>query len=156
MPDGSHAYTRNGQFNIRADRTLVNGSGGEVLSDSGSPITLAPNGGKVTINADGNIMQGEVPVGRIGLQGFTNPSGLTPVAGGMFADSGSAGATPIEKPDLLQGYTEASNVTPMREMVDMVLISRSYEANQKIIKEPPTTCPEGGLTQSAEPVAPRP
>ena len=52
----------------------------------------------------------------------------------MFVDNGAAGAEPVDKPDLLQGYVEASNVTPMREMVDMVLISRSYEANQKIIK----------------------
>ena len=36
LPDGTHAYTRNGEFSVRADRTLVNGSGGEVLSDSGS------------------------------------------------------------------------------------------------------------------------
>ena len=39
----------------------------------------------------------------------------------------------MDKPELLQGYLEGSNVTPLREMVDMVLISRAYEANQKII-----------------------
>ena len=32
-----------------------------------------------------------------------------------------------------RGYLEGSNVTSLREMVDMVLISRAYEANQKII-----------------------
>ena len=52
----------------------------------------------------------------------------------MTDHDGSAGVKPVEKPALLQGYIEASNVTPMREMVDLVLISRSYEANQKIIK----------------------
>jgi flagellar basal-body rod protein FlgF len=33
----------------------------------------------------------------------------------------------------MQGYLEQSNVQPLREMVDLVLISRAYEANQKMI-----------------------
>ena len=33
MPDGSHAFTRNGEFSVRADHTIVNSSGGEVMSD---------------------------------------------------------------------------------------------------------------------------
>lgn len=134
MADGTHAFTRSGEFTVRADRTLVNSGGGEVMSASGSALTLSPNGGKVTINPDGTIMQGETNVGRFGVQKFSNPASLVPVAGGMFVDNGSAGAQPVDQPDLLQGYLEASNVTPMREMVDLVLISRSYEANQKIIK----------------------
>ncbi|MEO7414667.1 MAG: flagellar hook-basal body complex protein, partial [Opitutaceae bacterium] len=35
-PDGSHAFTRNGEFRMRADRTLTTASGYEVLSASGS------------------------------------------------------------------------------------------------------------------------
>ena len=64
---------------------------------------------------------------------FADPGQLKPVAGGLFTANGET-PTPVEQPDLLQGYVEASNVTPMREMVDMVLISRCYEANQKLIK----------------------
>ena len=33
----------------------------------------------------------------------------------------------------MQSYLEGSNVQPLREMVDLVLISRAYEANQKVI-----------------------
>jgi len=33
----------------------------------------------------------------------------------------------------MQGYIEGSNISPMREMIDLVAISRAYEANQKII-----------------------
>ena len=39
----------------------------------------------------------------------------------------------VAEPEMLQGYLEGSNVTPLREMVDLVVISRAYEANQKII-----------------------
>ena len=33
-----------------------------------------------------------------------------------------------------QGYTEQSNVNVVSEMVNMIAITRAYEANQKIIK----------------------
>jgi flagellar basal body rod protein FlgG len=139
-PDGGKTYTRNGQFHARSDRTLVDGSGNTVMSDSGSPIVFSLNGGKVTINPDGNVVQGNnstggaVSIGRIGVFTFAHPENLNPTSGGMFTTDVSNPPQPMEKPNLLQGYTETSNVTPMREMVDMVVISRAYEANQKVIR----------------------
>jgi flagellar basal body rod protein FlgG len=132
MPDGARAYTRSGEFNLRADRTLVTGAGQEVLSDGGAPIVLLPTGMPMTINRDGTIFQGDTQLGKISVQSFKDPSKLTPVAGGYFLANGVEGSQ-IEKPELMQGYLEGSNVAPLREMVDMVFISRAYEANQKII-----------------------
>ena len=36
--------------------------------------------------------------------------------------------------EILQGYTEQSNVNVVKEMVDMITITRAYEANQKVIR----------------------
>lgn len=132
MPDGTRAYTRSGEFNLRSDRTLVTSGGQEVLSDGGSPIVLLPNGAPMTVNRDGTIVQGDTQLGKISVQNFKDTSKLTPIAGGYFLANG-AEPSAVEKPELMQGYLEASNVTPLREMVDMVFISRAYEANQKII-----------------------
>jgi flagellar basal-body rod protein FlgG len=33
-----------------------------------------------------------------------------------------------------QGYTEQSNVNVVSEMVEMIAVTRAYEANQKVIK----------------------
>ncbi len=132
-PDGSKAYTRSGEFRIRADRTLVTAGNCEVMSDGGSPITLLPTGGTITINPDGTMIQGNTTLGRISVQQAANPSALVPAAGGMFVATPAAGMSPVEKPDLMQSYLEQSNVQPLREMVDLVLISRAYEANQKVI-----------------------
>jgi flagellar basal body rod protein FlgG len=41
--------------------------------------------------------------------------------------------TQIDKPQLMQGYIEGSNVAPLQEMIALVQIARAYEANQKII-----------------------
>lgn len=133
MPDGSRAYTRNGEFRMRNDRTLVTSSGAEVLTDGGGPITLLPTGQPLVVNRDGTLFQGDVGIGRISVQRFANTAQLVPAAGGFFLPTAGAAPEPVQNPELLQGYLEGSNVTPLREMVDLVLISRAYEANQKII-----------------------
>jgi flagellar basal body rod protein FlgG len=131
--DGTTAYTRSGEFSLRADHTLVNTANQPVLSDSGSPIVLQGDGSKITVNPDGAIMQGATILARIGVQSFGNPSALVPIAGGTFIANPGADPQPVAKPGLLQGYLESSNTAPMREMVNLVLISRAYDANQRVI-----------------------
>jgi flagellar basal body rod protein FlgG len=132
-PDGTKVYTRSGEFRLRADRTLVTAGDCEVLTDGGAPVVLLPGAGRLTINRDGALFQGSTPIGRLAVQKFAHPEALVPAAGGMFLATAAAGMSPVEEPDLMQGYLEQSNVQPLREMVDLVLISRAYEANQKII-----------------------
>jgi flagellar basal-body rod protein FlgF len=134
MPDGSRAFTRNGEFHVRADRTIVTGGGNPVLTEGGAQINLLPGEGSVTINQDGAMFQGETPLGKLAVRKFADNSQLVPVADGFFVPAAGLEPQTIEQPDLLQGYLEASNVAPLREMVDLVLISRAYEANQKIIQ----------------------
>ncbi len=133
MPDGGKAYTRSGQFNLRADRTLVGAGGQPVLSDGGSPIVLLPNGIPMTVNRDGSIFQGDASLGKISVVSFKDPEQLTPGPGGFFIARAGLQPEPVAAPELMQGYLEGSNVSALREMVDMVLVSRAYEANQKII-----------------------
>ena len=133
-PDGTKAYTRGGEFRVRADRTLVTSGGDTVLNDSGSPITFVAGGGPVTINRDGSIFQGETSLGKISVQKFANNAALAPITGGFFTAGPGNQPQRVDEPDLLQGYLEGSNVTALREMVDLVVISRAYEANQRIIK----------------------
>jgi flagellar basal-body rod protein FlgF len=122
-PDGGRAYTRSGEFRLRPDRTVVTTGGLEVLTNNGDPIVLLPGGGPVVVNQDGTIFQGATALGKLSVQRFANTAALVPSSGGLF----------IATPDLMQGYLEQSNVQPLREMVDLVLISRAYEANQKMI-----------------------
>jgi len=132
-PDGSKVYTRSGEFRMRPDRTLVTSSGDEVMSEAGQPIVHLNGGGKVVINSDGTINQGTTALGRLSVQKFADNNRLVAIAGGFF--TAPDGVTPerVDDPELLQGYLEGSNIAPLREMVDLVLINRAYEANQKII-----------------------
>ena len=131
--DGSHAFSRNGEFRLSSDRTLITASGDQVLSNGGAPITLLPGGGNLVINLDGTVFQGENQLGTISVQKFADNSQLIPVDGGYFIPGANMDPVAVDMPELLQGYLEGSNVTPLREMVDLVLIARAYEANQKMI-----------------------
>ncbi len=132
-PDGSKVYTRSGEFRMRPDRTLVTSGGDEVMSTAGNPILLSPTGGALVINENGTIVQGSTPLGRLAVQKFADNSKLIPLSGGAF--TAPEGVTPeaVDNPSLLQGYVEGANTSSLREMVDLVLISRAYEANQKMI-----------------------
>jgi flagellar basal body rod protein FlgG len=132
-PDGSLAYTRSGQFQMRADRTIVTAGDAELLTSSGTPVVMQPTGEPLTVNRDGTVFQGATSLGQLAIEKFANPGALLPAAGGLFTAGAGAGMSAVDKPNLMQGYLEQSNVQPLREMVDMVLISRAYEANQKII-----------------------
>jgi flagellar basal body rod protein FlgG len=133
QPDGSRAYTRNGQFHLQPDRTVTTDNGSQLLTDGGTPLVLLPGGGSVTINHDGTVFQGDTSLGRLSVQNFSNPGALVPIAGSMFLPAGGAAPTPVGQPQLMQGYLEGSNVSPLHEMVNLVEISRAYEANQKMI-----------------------
>lgn len=133
-PDGSRVYTRSGEFRVRPDRTLVTSSGDEVLNEGGAPFTLLPTGDKVSINQDGTVFHGATSLGKFAIKNFSNPTALQSLAGDFFVPTAGSGApTSVDDVELCQGYLESSNVSPLREMIDLVLIARAYEANQKII-----------------------
>jgi flagellar basal-body rod protein FlgF len=132
--DGNLAYTRAGELRVRADRTLVNNQGFEILTADGDPIQLTSQGGAPVVTADGTMRQGDKILGKIAVVAPENPGRMISLPGGLFLADESVGMKPVEKPVIQQGYLESSNVAPLREMVDLVNISRAYEANQKLIQ----------------------
>ncbi len=144
LPNGNQAYTRNGAMSLRADRTLVHTSGAEILSEGGIPLQTLPTGGKIVINKDGTVYQGDAMLGKLQVVQFADNSLLRPTSGGAFLAPGQD-PRPVEKPEVLQSYSENSNVSAVREMMDLVSIARAYEANQKLI-----TARDGALEKALE------
>jgi flagellar basal-body rod protein FlgG len=70
---------------------------------------------------------------------FTNVAGLAPKGQNLFTQTGASGAPTLSQPGLngtgtLQGgYLEASNVSVVEEIVNMITAQRAYEANSKAI-----------------------
>lgn len=123
-------YTRDGAFALDSTGRLVNKDGNLVLGQNGA-ITLT--GEDFNITRDGKVFQNGTQIDTLKLVTFTNPDTLRKVGNNLVnttAQSVQAGFTGEVK----QGYLEQSNVNVVKEMVDMISVSRAYEASQKALQ----------------------
>ena len=142
LPDGTSAYSRNGQFSLDETGQLVTGGNGYVLQPA---ITIPNDALSVTIGSDGTVSVTQpgaaAPsiVGNIQLVDFVNPMGLQPAGENLFLETGSSGAPTTGTPGLaglgniLSGALESSNVSVVEELVGLIETQRSYEMNAKVI-----------------------
>ena len=135
MPDGSTAYTRDGEFHWSAQGQLVTGEGYPLVA-AGGDITKNPGThGPVTIAPDGTVSQGGVELGQIELVEFEDPNSLTRLSGSFYtADDQNTVPLEAENSVVRQGYLESSNVSVVEEMANMITAMRMFEANQKIVQ----------------------
>jgi flagellar basal body rod protein FlgG len=131
-PDGTFGFTRDGSFRMNEDRVLVTQQGFEVQGDNG-PVQFLQQGGTLSINADGMIVQGQQQISRLGVVDFADPSVLRRGADGLLVSDGPQGAA-IERPRVMHRALEGSNVQPVKEMINLVTVGRAYEMAQKVIQ----------------------
>lgn len=125
-------YTRDGSFKITKDGFLVDTYGNYLLGDGGN-IQVPTDATDVTIQIDGSIIADEQYVGQIKLADFTDYNYLEKAGNNYYKPV--EGAELKDAPGLIrQGYTEQSNVNVINEMVNLINITRAYEAGQKYIK----------------------
>lgn len=127
-------YTRDGSFILSAEGDLLTQEGYAVMGQGG-PISLGPDflstGGKIVINAQGDLMNGEELVDTLDIACFTDEKSLTKAGDNLYTGGGTRARF---EGSMSQGFIEASNVNPVTAMVDMISVSRAYEANQKMIQ----------------------
>jgi flagellar basal-body rod protein FlgG len=140
-PDGTMAYTRDGQLQINNLGQLVTSSGFSLQP----PIQVPVEAQSLTIGIDGTIsvrLPGQAAttqLGNIQLVDFINPAGLQPIGSNLYIESTASG-TPLPGipgvnglGSLMQGYVEGSNVNVVEELVNMIETQRAYEMNSKAI-----------------------
>ncbi len=131
---GYEYYTRDGEFHFDPQGQLVNKSG-HVVMGQGGPIQRMPDEGDITVLRNGMVLQGDNTIGVMDVVDVPDRSALLRVPGGFRIDPESAVMpVQVEDPGLLQGNLEISNVSPLTEMVNLISISRAFEANQKVIQ----------------------
>ena len=143
IADGT-AYTRNGNFFVNNEGELVLGIGdGYKLIP---PITIPINSTDVTISQDGNIqvlVAGQntpINAGQLQLSQFVNPNGLKLLGGSLYTETEASGAPSTTIPGeegagmILQGFLEASNVDPVKELVTLIKTQRAFELNSQSIQ----------------------
>lgn len=135
--DGNEVrYTRDGRFARNAKGNLVLSADGgrfKVLDSAGQPINIAdPSAGMVTIGRNGTVMQGNDVLGRLGLVDFEDHTQLRKAGQSTFQLIGNARRIPASA-EVLGGNVEASTVSPIASLTNMIEVSRAYELNARMI-----------------------
>jgi flagellar basal-body rod protein FlgG len=127
------AYTRSGSFTLNAEGELVTQQGAPVLGESGRIVI--PSGANVEVRGDGSVVVDGKMVARLRLVSFDY--GFTPEKAGQDVFVAPRGmARSIEAGDgtvVRQGFLEMSNVSAVKELVQMIAGMRAYEACQRVV-----------------------
>ncbi len=98
----------------------------------------------ITIEDDGTVMRNysneeSRAAGQIAMVSFRNPEGLSPVGDNLWTATGASGQELVGAPGTGQrgliesSAIETSNVDLARELVDMIVSQRAYQANSQTI-----------------------
>ena len=128
----STKYTRDGGFTITKDGYLVTKDGDYVLGENGR-IQLSTTAGSTVFDRAGNIFQDDRLVASLKLSDFEDTNYLTHYGETMWDATEGAVEIEPEKAEVFQGFLEMSNASVVKEMVNMITISRQYESNQKML-----------------------
>jgi len=126
-------YTRDGNFKITSDGMVIDAYGNNLQSEAGD-LQVPENAAEVRILSNGAVYADGVLVDTIQIVDFEDYDYLDKYGDNMYQTKEGA----VEKDEvtgsILQGYIEQSNVNSVREMVEMISVTRAYEAGQKMIQ----------------------
>lgn len=141
LPDGTTAYTRNGQFTKNEEGTIVNSDGFPLLPqiqvpDNAISMTVGRDGQVSVVTANDTAAQ---DIGQITVTDFINPTGLESIGDNLYLETTASGAPQqgIAGQDgmgqIRQNMLETSNVKVTEELVNLIQAQRVYEMNSKVL-----------------------
>jgi flagellar basal-body rod protein FlgG len=125
-------YSRDGSFQMNQEGYLVTKDGDFVLGESGSPIQLPTDIDTLEVQQNGEIYADGVYVDTFALTDFEDYDYIEAFGENLYRTVDGATETECTA-TVNQGYTEASNMNVVSEMVEMISIAREYESGQKVI-----------------------
>jgi flagellar basal body rod protein FlgG len=132
-PQGE-TYTRGGVFNLNAQGQLVDFAGNPVAGDRG-PITVPHNvnASSLTVSGTGEVAAEGRKLGKLKIVEFQPATKLSAQGNCYFSAPANAQPEPSKKTVVHQESQESSNVSLVEELVDLVKVTRMYEANAKTL-----------------------
>ncbi len=130
-PQGER-FTRNGEFKLNQEGTLVNNQGLPILGEAGE-INFGPNEKNIVIARDGTISSSDGIKGKLRLVKFENEQELKKEGFNLF--SSAIQSLPLEAPNLMQGMVEQSNVKPVLELTKMIETVRAYTNQAQMMEK---------------------
>jgi len=141
LPSGELGYTRAGNFSLSAEGQLVTEDGYAVepaisIPEDAIDVSISKSGQVQVITAGSTE---PAIVGQLELANFFNEAGLEAIGDNLLLETAASGPATTGTPgdqgfgQLLQGYTEASNVDAVTEISALIIAQRAYEMNSKVI-----------------------
>jgi flagellar basal-body rod protein FlgG len=132
-------YTRNGNFMLSLNGTVVTSQGYPVLAHEGKlqiPDIQKAVHGNIKINEAGEVQFNNALVGKLRLVDFENKSALRKAGESLFVTEASNQPKDVDSNQTLirQGFLEESNVDGIHEMIEMIELNRSFESDQKAVQ----------------------
>jgi flagellar basal-body rod protein FlgF len=118
--------SRAGRFSLSPQGTIVDAGGNPVLGEGG-PLVLPAGSREVTVAGDGTVRSGDITLGRLRVVNVANPQALEAEGGRLFAVPDGVRLEPVERPAVVQGSLEGSNVRAISEMVRMMAELREFQ-----------------------------
>ena len=117
--------TRAGRFEEQQDGAVVDESRNALLDRDGQPIVIPQTDHRITISADGVISTETGEQGQIGIVTAQDDNKLQ--AEGSRLLRTDQPTTAVERPNIVQGMVESSNVQMMTEVTKMMEIQRNFQ-----------------------------
>lgn len=120
-------FTRAGRFTLDGEGQVVDPEGNAVLTTDGRPLRLDPNASRIEIRGDGSVSTENGPAGQLRIVRFADAQKLSPEGDRNFAAPGDMQPEPVERPGIVQGAMEGSNVRPVLEFTRMTDDLRHFQ-----------------------------
>lgn len=135
-------FTRTGNFTINNNGELVTHNGNHVLKESETGQDIAPSeryikfdSGKISINIQGDIFQGNNIISKLSIVEFKDIHALKKEGNSMYINNDLKNIkTQNIKTAVHQSFIEQSNVNTVEEMANLIKANRQFETIQKVIK----------------------
>lgn len=128
---GRRYFTRDGSMHRDVAGRLVNDSGHWFLDEDGARITLPTEfagDGQIRISPNGTVTDGDRRLARLGVFTVPEPHRLVPAGNSQWIDTAGQQPAAARNATIEQGSLERSNVEALSEMVQMIVVQRSYQA----------------------------
>lgn len=131
-------YTRDGSFSVAPDGVVRTRGGDAVLADAPpgavpEVLRVPPGTTTISVGPDGTLSAGDAALGRVRIVRFSADS-LRHEGASLLVASAGAVAAPAPDAVVTSGWLEGANVSPIHGMNELVAVTRSFEAFQRVIQ----------------------
>ncbi len=130
LEDGRIGLTRSGSFSVNRDGLLAHSDGPVLLTEGGA---IEPGNGKLSVSASGQVDVNGAVIAQITPVTVDDLQALEKIGNSLYVVPEGTPLTPVQPAAVRQGYLEQSNVDIVRQMIDMIVAYRTYEANARAV-----------------------